>query len=87
MYYVYVLQSKDRFYVGSTNNLKRRFKEHNDGQNISTKPYVPWVLIFYEAHTVKEDALRREGYLKTTQGRRSLRRMLRIYFAKSNPTH
>jgi len=39
MYYVYVLLSlKDKkFYIGFTNDLKRRLKEHNSGNNISTK--------------------------------------------------
>lgn len=81
MFYVYLLQSKDRLYVGSTNDLKRRLKEHNAGQNISTKPYLPWTLIFYEAYMVQSDALRRENYLKSTQGRRTLKLMLRDYFA------
>jgi putative endonuclease len=39
MYYVYVLLSlKDnKFYIGYTNGLKRRLKEHNQGKNVSTK--------------------------------------------------
>jgi putative endonuclease len=84
MFYVYVLQSKDRFYVGYTDNLKRRFKEHNTGKNIATKAYVPWTLIFYEAYLEQEDALRREKYLKTTQGRQALRRMLRVHMGKAS---
>ena len=79
MFYVYVLKSDDNQYVGSTNNLKRRLAEHNAGQNISTKPFLPWDLIFYEAYISEDDAYRRERYLKTTQGRRSLKLMLRDY--------
>ena len=79
MFYVYVLQSKDRFYIGSTDNLKRRIKEHNAGQNIATKPYLPWSLICYEAHFNQEDSLRREKYLKKNQGKHALRRMLKCY--------
>lgn len=39
MYYIYVLKSfvDGKLYIGYTDNLKRRFKEHNDGENISTK--------------------------------------------------
>ena len=84
MYYIYILRSKNRFYTGSTNNLKRRVDEHNKGQNIATKPYVPWELVFYEAYLERFDAMRREKYLKTTQGRQTLRRMLRNYFI-NNP--
>ncbi|HMR73355.1 MAG TPA: GIY-YIG nuclease family protein [Candidatus Saccharibacteria bacterium] len=79
MFYVYVLKSGTHRYVGSTNNLKRRFEEHNAGQNMSTKAYLPWEIIFYEAYISQEDALRREKYLKTSQGRRSLNLMLRNY--------
>lgn len=82
MYYVYILQSKARFYIGSTNDLKRRVGEHNKGQNIATKSHVPWDLIFYEAYVDKEDCLRREKYLKTTQGRQAVRRMIKSYLGK-----
>jgi putative endonuclease len=82
MLYVYVLQSSERFYVGSTNNLKRRLAEHNAGQNIATKAYKPWILIFYEGYLAHEDALRREKYLKTTQGKQALRRMLKSYLVQ-----
>lgn len=46
---------------------------------MSTKAYLPWEIIFYEAYISQEDALRREKYLKTSQGRRSLNLMLRNY--------
>ena len=80
MFYVYLLENNDgRRYVGFTGNLKKRLEEHNAGQSTATKPYVPWRLIFYEAYLDKYDALRRESYLKTTQGRHALRRMLKEY--------
>ena len=69
-------------YVGLTDDLKRRIEEHNTGQNIFTKAYLPWELVFYEAYKDREDASRREKYLKTSQGRQALRRMLRIHFKK-----
>jgi putative endonuclease len=79
MFYVYILRSDTHFYVGYTSNLKNRILEHNAGQNISTKRYVPWELIFYEAYISQVDALRREKYFKTTQGRQAIRRMLKQY--------
>jgi putative endonuclease len=87
MFYVYLLQSKKRSYVGFTTNLKRRVEEHNSCQNVSTKAYLPWVLVFYEAYIDKDDASRRERYLKTTQGRQALRRMLKSHFEKNNMIH
>lgn len=89
MFYVYILQSKiqSRLYIGKTADLKRRVKEHNAGQNVSTKAYKPWVLIFYEAYVSKSDASRREKYLKTTQGHQAIKRMLRDHFATYNKIH
>ncbi len=42
-YYVYVLESSKTsdLYVGYTNDLRKRLKEHNRGLNFSTKPYIP----------------------------------------------
>lgn len=81
-YYVYVLQSL-RFnwiYVGSTSDLRKRFKSHNLKENLSTKAYAPLKLIFYEAYLNKADALRREEYFKTTKGKTTLKTMLKEYF-------
>lgn len=81
-FYVYVLQSvhHDFIYVGITHDLKRRFHEHNTGLNTSTKPYLPYRLIHYEAYLNEQDANRREKYFKTTKGKVTLRQMLKEYF-------
>jgi len=68
--------------VGCTVDLRKRLKEHNQGLNKSTKPYRPWKLIYYEACLNKDDAKRRENYLKTSQGQRLLKRRLKEYFYK-----
>jgi putative endonuclease len=81
-YYVYVLQSEthDFIYIGFTNNLKRRFKEHNLGKVLSTDHYHPLVLIHYEAYKNRKDAKRREEYLKTNKGKTTLKTMLKEFF-------
>ena len=81
MYYVYVLQSlKDgKFYKGITFDLKRRLKEHNAGKNFSTAPRRPFKLIYYEAYLLKQDAEARERYLKTSMGKRVLKKQLRSF--------
>lgn len=78
-WYVYVLRSlKDKqFYIGFTNNVRRRFLQHQNGENISTAPRRPFELLYFEAHTSKEDAIRREDYFKTTKGKVTLRQVLR----------
>jgi putative endonuclease len=79
MHYVYILKSKNtnRLYVGRTDDLRRRIKEHKDRKNWTTKRMLPVELIFYEAFTNKQDAIRREKYLKTSKGKSTLKMMLR----------
>jgi len=66
MFFVYMLKSQkdDSLYIGYTNDLKRRFSEHNNGQNLSTRHKVPFELIYYEAYKNKSDARYREDNLK-----------------------
>ncbi len=80
-YYIYVLQSvkDENLYVGYTADLKRRLTEHNRGKNFSTKHSRPWEIIHFEGYRSEEDARRREKYLKTNQGARLLKRMLKEY--------
>jgi len=75
---VYILLSeKDgNFYVGITTDLSRRLDEHNQGRNTSTASRRPFRLIHAELYSSKEDALRRETYLKTAKGRRVIKLML-----------
>jgi putative endonuclease len=81
MYYTYVLQSeKDgNFYSGFTKNLKLRFDQHSKGQVESTKDRRPLKLIYYEACLKEKDALRRERYFKTYNGKRFLHKRLKSY--------
>ena len=81
MHYTYVLKSiKDKkFYTGLTKNLKLRFEQHNKGLVESTKERRPFDLIYYEACLDRNDAARRERYLKTYHGKIFLRRRLKSY--------
>ncbi len=78
-WYVYVLRSmKDgQFYIGSTNDIRRRLGEHQQGKNISTAKRLPVELLYFEGHRSKDDAVRRERYFKTTKGKVTLRQMTR----------
>ena len=66
MFYVYVLRSRSdrKLYIGYTNDLRRRFAEHNSGLNRSTKSRRPFELIYYEAYKSGADAKNRERNLK-----------------------
>lgn len=66
MYYVYVLRSrqKDIFYIGCTEDLKKRILQHNNGESRATKSAALWELIYYETYTSLSLARRRELRLK-----------------------
>lgn len=66
MFYVYIIRSEQDYdlYMGSTNDLRRRFKEHNEGKVYSTKFRTPFELIYYEAYKAEKDARAREHNLK-----------------------
>ena len=79
MYYVYILRSKKtrKLYKGSSNDLRRRVDEHNRKKVFSTRAYVPWRLIYYEAFANKNDALREELFLKSGKGRERIQYLLK----------
>jgi putative endonuclease len=66
MYFVYILQSSytNRFYIGSTNNLIRRFHQHQTNQVNSTKNRGPWFMPYYEIYQTRSDVVNRELELK-----------------------
>lgn len=80
-YYVYILLSlKDgSLYIGYTTDLVSRFKKHNNGENLATKPFIPYKLIFYEAFLNRIDAKNREEYLKSGYGRKTIKTFLKKY--------
>jgi putative endonuclease len=79
MYYVYVIssESKKYIYVGLTNDVSRRFNEHNKGLNKTTKPYRPFKLILTENHNSRSEARDREKYLKSGSGKEFLKKLIK----------
>jgi putative endonuclease len=66
-------------YTGFTQDLKLRFKQHNRGLVDSTKDRRPFELIYYEACLHRDDATRREKYLKSFYGKMFLKKRLKSY--------
>lgn len=84
MHYVYFLLLKNqKIYTGSTNDLKRRKDEHDAGKVDYTKILRPLKLIGYESYLLKTDAVRREKFLKTTEGKRLFRQQYRDILEKN----
>jgi putative endonuclease len=76
-YNVYILSSRvsKKSYVGITNDIDRRLREHNSGKHFYTKRHVPWVVIHLEEYASLKEARAREVFLKTTSGRRLLKKI------------
>jgi putative endonuclease len=68
-----------KLYIGQTNNLVKRIKEHNKGLVVSTKNRKPFKLIYYEGCNLLQDSLKREDSLKTGFGRAYLKRRLKNF--------
>jgi len=69
MWSVYILHNPRRitknFYIGLTNKIAERFKEHKNGKVYFTrKDRLDWELVYFETFASKQDAVRREQRLK-----------------------
>jgi len=76
---VYILTSKQypkRCYIGCTQNLNQRLKEHSNGGSLYTKRYAPWELQTYIVFEKKVRAEEFEKYLKSGSGFAFLKRRL-----------
>ena len=75
MFTVYVLKSEKngKRYVGYTGkSAAERLREHNTGSSTYTRQNCPFVLLYTEQYVEKREAMKRERYLKSGQGRRFL---------------
>ena len=82
MYYTYLLKNKQgKWYTGSTGDLRKRLREHNQGKSTWTKDKGPWEIIYYEACINEQDARSREVYLKTSIGKRYLKNRLKRFLS------
>ena len=82
-FYVYLLSSLStgKWYIGCTKHLQKRLKEHEQGKSSYTKNKGPFKLIYFEASLAKDDAFKREKYLKSGMGRRYLKNRLKIFLS------
>ncbi len=77
MYYVYILQSvnfPDKFYIGYTNDLKRRLMQHNNEHAGHTEKYRPWKIKDHFALDDEQKAKDFEKYLKSQCGREFIKK-------------
>lgn len=75
MFNIYVLKSlkNAKRYVGFTSkSAQERLVEHNSGKNSFTRQNKPFMLIYTEEYPTKTEAMKREKFLKSGQGRKFL---------------
>ncbi len=92
MWYFYILQSLKQdnyFYKGSTNDLNRRLRQHNDGEVVSSRVNRPYRLVYYEAYInefaarMRESSVKKNGNISTPLLRR-VRESLNIKIDSGN---
>ncbi|OGD56340.1 hypothetical protein A2V71_01305 [Candidatus Berkelbacteria bacterium RBG_13_40_8] len=85
MYFVYVLISRKdhKLYIGSTPDIKARIIKHNRGFVKATKNRRPIKLIYFEGYEQKDDAQKREIYLKGGKGHEELKIQLKKTLSKN----
>jgi putative endonuclease len=77
--YVYILKSLStlKYYVGSTNDLKKRFNDHKSGYVKSTRNLRPLELVFFKKFDTLKQARQVEYKLKKFKSKEILQRIIR----------
>lgn len=77
-YYVYILRSlKDnRYYIGSTADVRARLNYHNAGLQKSTKSRIPFELVYSEEYDSKTEGLKREKQIKAYKGGEAFKKLI-----------
>ncbi len=75
MFSVYAIKSLEKkyIYVGLTSNVKKRINQHNKGKERTTKPYLPFKVIYQETFKTRIEARKKEKYLKSGIGKEYLK--------------
>jgi putative endonuclease len=76
--YLYILHSQknDIFYVGSTNDIDRRIRQHKSGNSKYTSGILPIELVFSQVFSSLEEARKAEFWLKRQKSRSFLKRII-----------
>ena len=72
--YVYIIHSEKsgRYYIGSTNNLERRLKQHDAGSVVATRNKGPWKRVAWVEFATPMLAKKAECHLKRQKSRRAV---------------
>jgi putative endonuclease len=75
MSWVYILRNSktDRYYIGSTDNLERRLKQHSNGHTRTTRVLETFELVYKEEYMTIPEAREREKKLKSYKSKKYLK--------------
>lgn len=75
---VYALYDKGlkQIYVGMTNNIERRLRQHQQGESLYTRRFSDFVVIYTESCEDHGDGRKREKYLKSGFGKKFLKTLI-----------
>lgn len=84
MFYLYILKNEetDRYYIGSTNNLERRNKEHLQGKTRTTRVLKTYKLVYSESYENEKDARNRERKLKSYKSKKYIKWLINNHTAQ-----
>jgi len=77
-YFTYILHSDsaDRYYIGYTNNLEIRLRQHNNNYFGFTKRYRPWKIVYSKSFSDKKSAMKLERYLKSLKNKERIKQFI-----------
>ena len=78
--YIIYSNSKDRYYVGHSDNLLRRIPEHNSGQCKSTKYGTPWELVYSKLFNSRSEAMKEEYKIKRMKSKKYIEKLITDYY-------
>jgi len=78
MHFAYILYSptKDRYYVGSCEEVAKRLVKHNNNHAGFTGKTGDWVIKWTEDHPTKSDALKRENQIKSWKSGKMIEKLI-----------
>ena len=78
MYFTYILYSaiKDKYYVGSCQDVNERLRKHNTNHSGFTGKTGDWIIKWIEEHANKTDALKREKQIKAWKSRKMIEKLI-----------
>ncbi len=87
MSFVYILKSdkNDRYYIGSTDNYKKRISQHNSGNVTFTRNIRPLKLVLVQEYSNIKQARKIEKRLKALKRRDYIDKIVKDGFIKMGP--